>query len=264
MEKENKMNEFDKLLKIMEVLRDPLKGCPWDKVQTIKSLKEYILEEAYELIDAIDNDDTENITEELGDLLLQIIFISQIMKESGKSSITEVILTLSRKLITRHPHVFGDTNVKTAEEVKNNWEKIKKKEKKRDSILSDYPESMPALSAAKRYGEQASSIGFDWREPEIALKKVEEELEELKIEIGKSDKKRISDELGDLLFSIANVARLTGINPEFALKDANKKFKRRFRALEQKMIKLDLPIRSADLDQMNDIWDQVKEEENDS
>ncbi len=255
------MNEFEELLKIMETLRDPDTGCPWDKVQTEKTLKEYILEEAYELIEAIDKEDTENIKEELGDLLLQIVFISQIMKEKGESSVYEVIKTLNRKLIRRHPHIFADSIATTPSEVKNNWEKIKKKEKKKESILSDYPQFMPALTSAKRYGEQASSVGFDWGESGPALDKVEEEVKELRAELEKSDKKKISEEIGDLLFSIANVARIEGINPEFALRDANNKFKERFRSLEKKMKEMDIPIKSASLDQMNSIWDLIKKQE---
>ncbi|MCK4889942.1 MAG: nucleoside triphosphate pyrophosphohydrolase [Candidatus Aminicenantes bacterium] len=255
------MNEFEQLLKIMELLRDPLKGCPWDKVQTRESLKEYILEEAYELIEAIENKDISNITEELGDLLLQIIFISQIMKESGESSISEVIKTLNQKLIRRHPHIFSDKTASTPAEVKNNWESIKKEEKKSSSILSDYPEAMPALAAAKRYGEQASSIGFDWGDTVPALEKVEEEIAELKNEISKGDQKKIYEELGDLLFSVANVARISEVNPELALRDANKKFKKRFRLLEKRLGELDIPVKSASLDQMNRIWDSVKEKE---
>lgn len=255
------MKEFKKLLKIMEILRDPAKGCPWDKVQTSGSLKEYILEEAYELIEAIDNDNSDDITEELGDMLLQIVFVSQIMKESGQSTFSDVVVKLNRKLIRRHPHIFGNADAKTPADVKNNWEIIKKGEKKRDSILSDYPEAMPALSAAKRYGEQASSVGFDWGDTGPALEKVEEELAELKHEIEESDKGKIYEELGDLLFSIANVARLAGVNPEFALKDANRKFKNRFRLLEKEMTELDIPIRSASLDQMNKVWDLIKEKE---
>lgn len=255
------MNEFKELLKIMEILRDPLKGCPWDKVQTKESLKEYILEEAYELIEAIDKKDIKNINEELGDLLLQIIFISQIMKESGESSISEVIHTLNQKLIRRHPHIFSDKTAKTPAEVKNNWESIKKDEKKSSSILSDYPEAMPALAAAKRYGEQASSIGFDWGDVKPALEKVEEEIGELKDEISRGDRKKTYEEIGDLLFSVANVARISEVNPELALRDANEKFKRRFRSLEQRMRELDIPVKSASLDQMNLIWDSVKKKE---
>ncbi|MEN8154922.1 MAG: nucleoside triphosphate pyrophosphohydrolase [Acidobacteriota bacterium] len=255
------MNEFEQLIKIMETLRHPDTGCPWDKVQTEKTLKEYILEEAYELIEAIDKEDIKSITEELGDLLLQIVFVSQIMKERGESSISKVIKSLNNKLIRRHPHIFSDATAETPAEVKNNWEKIKKEEKKKESILSDYPVTMPALSSAKRYGEQASSVGFDWGEPGPALNKVEEELEELRLEIEKSDKKRISEELGDLLFSIANVARITGVNPEFALRDANNKFKNRFRSLEKRMKEINIPISSASLEQMNSIWDSIKEKE---
>jgi len=256
--KKNKMNEFNELLKIMERLRDPEKGCPWDKIQTEKTLKEYIVEEAYELVEAIEKEDVRGITEELGDLLLQIVFISRILEEKGEGSVREVIGTLNSKLVRRHPHIFSDTRAESPAEVKNNWENLKRKEKKKDSILSDYPESMPSLSAAKRYGEQASSVGFDWGEAGSALDKVDEELEELKSEVKKGDEGGIHEELGDLLFSISNVARLTGTNPEFALRDANRKFKMRFRRMENIFRKMNMELRKASLSEMSQIWEKVK------
>jgi len=261
-QQKHNMNEFKKLIQIMARLRDPDIGCPWDKTQTIHSLKEYILEETYELMESIDNKDTSSIKEELGDLLLQIVFISQIMEESGKFSIKDVIKTLNEKLIRRHPHIFGNKSVKNSSEVKNNWERIKKEEKKRDSVLSDYPESMPSLSAAKRYGEQASSVGFDWGDPFLALEKVEEEIIELRQELINEDQQSISSELGDLLFAVANVSRITDVNPEMALRDANKKFKKRFRSVEKEINKSGKQMSSLSLEQMNAVWDKVKEEEN--
>ena len=165
------MKEFNNLIKIMKKLRNPINGCPWDRKQTDHSLKEYILEEAHELVEAIEMDSPEKQKEELGDLLLQIVFLSQINREKNNFTIKDVIDTINRKLINRHPHIFGDTTVHSAEEVKQNWEKIKKKEKNNSSILSDYPARMPALSHAKRVAEQASSVGFDWDDPLKALDK---------------------------------------------------------------------------------------------
>ncbi len=256
------MNEFKKLIDIMARLRDPDIGCPWDKAQTVYSLKEYVIEEAYEVIESIDNQDTISISEELGDLLLQIVFISRIMEESGEFSIKDVLRKLNEKLIRRHPHIFGNKNIETASEVKTNWEKIKKDEKNRSSILSDYPESMPALSAAKRYGEQASSIGFDWGDPFLALDKVEEEIAELKRELKNKDYQKISSELGDLLFAVANVSRISNVNPEMALRNANKKFKKRFRSVEKRIVDSGKEMSSLSLDQMNAVWNKIKEEEN--
>ncbi len=255
------MNEFQKLIDIMRKLRDPENGCPWDKVQTPDTLKEYILEEAYELIEAIEEDSPAHVAEELGDLLLQVVFVSQINSEKGFFSIKDVVNKLNKKLISRHPHIFGNVIVNSPEEVKNNWEAIKKKEKKRESIISDYPDIMPALSVSKRYGEQASSSGFDWGDPLLAIEKVLEEIVELKDEIKKDDIKGIEDELGDLLFSIANVARLTGINPEIALRKANNKFKNRFRKLENEISKRNSDINALSLDDLNSIWDLVKKSE---
>lgn len=254
------MKEFNKLIKIMKQLRNPINGCPWDLKQTKNSLKEYVLEESHELVEAIEMNSYEKQKEELGDLMLQIVFLSRINEEHGHFSIKEVIETINKKLIRRHPHIFGDYTVKSAEEVKQNWEKIKKKEKKNNSILSDYPSQMPALSHAKRVAEQASSVGFDWSDPLAALNKVEEEIEELKKEIRAGHSERIAEEIGDILFAIVNVSRLAQINPEFALKNTNKKFVTRFRYIEEQLKKLGKDIAKTSLDEMEDLWQQAKKE----
>lgn len=252
------MKEFNKLIKIMKQLRNPVNGCPWDRKQTPESLKEYVLEEAYELVEAIEMNSIEKQKEELGDLLLQIVFLSQINREQNNFSVKDVIDTINEKLINRHPHIFGDVTVHSADEVKQNWEKIKKKEKKRESILSEYPDHMPALSTAKRIGEQASNVGFDWDEPLAALEKVEEEIEELKHELKKGSKERVFEEIGDMLFAVANVARLARINPEFALRNSNKKFITRFRYIEEQLKKQGKDIEKTGFNEMEDLWQQSK------
>lgn len=252
------MKEINKLIKIMKRLRNPIDGCPWDRKQTPTSLREYILEEAHELVEAIDMESVEKQKEELGDLLLQIVFMSQIHKEKNNFSIDDVAKSINQKLITRHPHIFGDTTVQSAEEVKQNWEKIKQKEKKKDSILSDYPPQMPGLSHAKRVAEQASSVGFDWDDPLKALDKVEEEIEELKNEIKAGHQQKVEEELGDILFAVANVARLAHVNPEFALKNANKKFMARFRYIEEQLKKQGKEFSETSLEEMEAIWQEAK------
>ncbi len=255
------MIEFLNLVKIMERLRSPKDGCPWDRKQTPESLREHIIEEAYELVEAIEMKSIEKQKEELGDLLLQIVFLSCYHQEQENFGIKEVIETISQKLIRRHPHIFGDTTVNSAEEVKQNWEKIKNKEKKRKSILSDYPVAMPALSIAKRIGEQAAHVGFDWETAAQALEKVEEEIAELKEAMAKGQEEKISEEMGDMLFAIANVARLSHINPEFALRQANQKFIARFRYLEEELKKQGKDIRKTSLDEMELLWQEAKKKE---
>ena len=252
------MKELDKLIKIMKQLRNPINGCPWDRKQTEFSLREYILEESHELVEAIEMGSVQKQKEELGDVLLQIIFLSQIHRERNNFTVKDVIKTVTEKLIHRHPHIFGNVKVSTAEEVRQNWEKIKKKQKDNGSILSDYPDQMPALSHAKRISEQASSVGFDWNDPIPALEKVEEEVEELKKEIKELNQQRIEEELGDILFAVANVARLAHVNPEFALKNTNKRFVKRFRYIEEQMKAQGKDIASASLEEMEALWQEAK------
>lgn len=252
------MESFNKLVKILKRLRNPSNGCPWDRKQTLHSLKEYVLEEAYELVEAIEMESVDKQKEELGDLLLQIIFLSQLHREKGHFTIKDVIDTLNRKLIRRHPHIFGDASARTAEEVRKNWEKIKKTEKKKPSILSDYPARMPALAHAKRIAEQASSVGFDWNDPLKALEKVEEEIEELKEEFRTGNQEKVVEEIGDILFAVANVARLAKSNPEFALKNTNQKFVTRFRYIEEQLKAQGKDINKTGLDEMEALWQESK------
>ncbi len=252
------MKEIDKLLEIIEQLRHPVTGCPWDLKQTPETLKEYIIEEAHELTEAIDLGKKDKIIEEAGDLLLQVVLISQIFKEKGAFQLKDIANELMDKLIRRHPHVFGDVKVSSAEEVKANWEKIKKNEKQNKSILSDYPDSMPPLQVSKRISEQASSVGFDWDDPLRALEKVEEEIAELKIEIINKNNKNCTEEIGDLIFATANVSRLLKINPDIALRNANNKFKKRFRFIENKLKDDKKEMSETSLDKLEAIWKEAK------
>ena len=272
------MKDFSRLVQIMADLRDPERGCPWDLKQTEETLREYILEETYELIEAIEEKSPRRQQEELGDLLLQIVFLSRLHEEKGDFGITEVVASISEKLIRRHPHIFADANVSSAAEVKSNWEKIKKAEKSRASALSDYPDRMPSLLVARRIAEQAASVGFDWqdRPPQHAainevIKKVEEEISELKqeltrqtdsvensAEIDDERKLRLEEEVGDLLFAVSNVARHLDINPEFALKKANDKFKKRFRFIESQLNERGKNIEETGLEEMEKLWRRAK------
>ena len=253
------MKEFSRLVRIMKKLRHPRRGCPWDLKQTQGSLKEYILEEAHELIEAIDSGEAEAIREELGDLLLQIVFLAQMAEEDKKFSIREVITTISEKLVRRHPHIFGSVKVNGADEVKVNWEKIKIAEKNKQSVISDYPPSMPSLLLANRIASQASGVGFDWNDAGKAFAKVVEEIEELRVEINENRLHEAENEIGDLLFAVANVARLLKINPEFALSRTNKKFTSRFRHIEAELKKQGKEIGSTSLEEMEALWNQAKD-----
>jgi len=253
-------DSFGRLLDIMDELRAK---CPWDKKQTIESLRHLTIEETYELADAIIENDMDGIRKELGDILLHIVFYAKIASESGEFTITDVIDGICDKLIFRHPHVFGDVSVNDAEDVKTNWENLKIREGNA-SILAGVPKSLPAMVKAHRVQDKARAVGFDWDEREQVWEKIEEELDELKTEISQMNTERIEAEFGDLLFSIINAARLYGIDPEAALERTNKTFIRRFKHLEQQTIKSGRPLTSMTLDEMNVIWEEAKKENNKS
>ncbi|MCU0235800.1 MAG: nucleoside triphosphate pyrophosphohydrolase [Acidobacteria bacterium] len=255
------MKEFSKLVRIMKKLRHPRRGCPWDLKQTPASLKEYVLEEAHELIEAIDGGDAAAVREEMGDLLLQIVFLAQIAAEEGTFTIADVIDGIAGKLVRRHPHIFGSVTVSGADEVKANWEQIKVAEKNKQSVISDYPLSMPSLLLANRIASQASGVGFDWDDAAKALDKVSEEVAELRAEIAGNRRHEAEDEIGDLLFAVANVARLLQINPEFALARANRKFTCRFRFIEAELLRQGREIGQASLAEMEELWQRAKTEE---
>src|SRR4030065_2791236 len=224
--------DFQELLKIMEALRSE-KGCPWDKEQTRESLKPFIVEEAYELIEAIDESDPEKIKEELGDLLFQIVFQCQLAKEKNEFEIFDVIGKIVKKMIARHPQVFGEANYKTTDEVLVHWEKQKKLEGKlRESILEGIPKTLPSLLRAHRLQKRAAGVGFDWEKVEDVLKKLDEELKEFKEALKTKRQDEIEDELGDIFFMLVNISRFIGVNPEDALRKTISKFIHRFRYIE--------------------------------
>jgi XTP/dITP diphosphohydrolase len=248
---------FGKLLEIMDRLRAE---CPWDKVQTLESLRTLTIEETYELADAIVDQDLQEIKKELGDLLLHIVFYAKIGSETGAFDITSVIENLNKKLIYRHPHIFGDEKAETEREVLDNWEQLKLKEKGGNkSVLEGVPKGLPALIKAYRIQDKVRGVGFDWDEREQVWDKVAEEMEELKVEL-KADPGSPEAELefGDLFFSLINAARLYGINPENALERTNLKFIKRFNFLEDKTLKQGIDLKSMPLIEMEKIWQEAK------
>ena len=250
---------FSRLLDIMDRLRAE---CPWDKKQTMESLRTLTIEETYELADAILVNDTQEIKKELGDILLHIVFYAKIASEKNEFTIKEVIDSLCDKLIYRHPHIFGDVEVSGAKEVEQNWEQLKLKEKGRKKrVLEGVPASLPAMIKAFRMQDKARGVGFDWDEKEQVWDKVAEEIEELKYEVRKGDKQRTEEEFGDLLFALVNAARLYGINPEDALEKTNLKFISRFSFLEEKAIAMGRNIKDMTLAEMDEIWEEAKKQE---
>lgn len=247
---------FRHLLEIMDELREK---CPWDKEQTFESLRTLTIEETYELADAIAKESPVSIKKELGDILLHIVFYAKIGSETGDFTIDQVIDALSEKLIYRHPHIFADNTANTPQEVKDQWEKLKLKEKGGNkTVLSGVPSALPAMIKAHRMQDKARGVGFDWEQKEQVWDKVAEELEELKVEVSEGDAEKTEAEFGDFLFSIINAARLYNINPENALEKTNAKFMRRFNYLEDQTIKKGIELKRLSLDEMNQIWDEAK------
>jgi XTP/dITP diphosphohydrolase len=255
-DKERSCEEFRKLLDIIDELRVK---CPWDMKQTNESLRKLTIEETYELADAIFSGDDEGIRNELGDLMLHIVFYAKIGTEKNLFSMTEVLKGINEKLIYRHPHVFGEVNVSDASEVEKNWEHLKIKENSDyKPVLSGVPSSLPAIVKANRIQEKVRGVGFDWEERSQIWDKVLEELTELKEEIENHNMASIESELGDVLFSIINASRLYGIDPEAALEKTNRKFIRRFNYLEQETMVKGKSLHDMSLDEMNVIWEEAK------
>lgn len=251
---------FERLVNIMNDLREK---CPWDKKQTIETLRNLTIEETYELAEAIMDKNMDNIKKELGDLLLHIVFYSRIASETNDFDITDVINGLCEKLIHRHPHIYSDVKVETAEQVKNNWEKLKLQEG-RKSVLEGVPSSLPAMIKASRIQEKMRAVGFDWEKEEEVWGKVMEELNEFKREVDNpaidgTDKSRIEDEFGDLLFCLINYARFIDVNPENALEKTNRKVIKRFQYLENETGKEGKDLKSMTLAEMDEYWDRAKE-----
>ncbi|KAA2218124.1 nucleoside triphosphate pyrophosphohydrolase [Maribacter flavus] len=253
--REEKLKAFDRLLTIMDELREE---CPWDRKQTMESLRHLTIEETYELGDAILDNDLKEVQGELGDLLLHIVFYAKIGSESGSFDIADVANGICEKLINRHPHIYGDVKVENEEEVKQNWEKIKLKEGKK-SVLQGVPKSLPAMVKANRIQDKVAGVGFDWEQPEQVFEKLQEELGELQEEVSTGDKDRIESEFGDVLFSIINYARFLGINPENALERTNKKFSKRFQFLEIEAQKQGKALKDMSLAEMDIYWNKAKE-----
>ena len=252
MKKESKA--FVRLLTIMDELREK---CPWDKKQTMDSLRYLTIEELYELSDAILNKDTDEIKKELGDILLHIVFYARIASENNEFDISDVINSVCDKLIHRHPHIYGDVKVSNEKEVKKNWERLKLKEGKK-SVLEGVPRSLPSIVKSYRIQEKVRGIGFDWDDKTQVWNKVIEELEELKVEVKKGDADRIESEFGDLLFALTNYSRFINVNPEDALERTNKRFIKRFQIMEKLIEKENLKLDNMNLDEMDVYWEQAK------
>ncbi|MCF4115051.1 MULTISPECIES: nucleoside triphosphate pyrophosphohydrolase [Dethiosulfovibrio] len=254
---------FSQLRDIMNRLRAP-GGCPWDRKQTYGSLRPHIIEEAYELVDAVDNGDTAGICEESGDLLLQVVFMGVIAEESGDFSLADIVRSISDKLIRRHPHVFGDVDVSDSDEVLRNWEQIKLNEKGGQNngatVLSGVPKGLPPLVKAFRIQQKAASVGFDWDQSSQSpvFDKIDEEIEEVKTAMESEDRLSVEEEIGDVLFSIVNLARRLGVDPHLALERSNKKFIDRFGRIEQDLRDRNRSWTDTDLDELDSLWDRAK------
>ena len=252
---------FERLLEIMERLRSE-DGCPWDRAQTHETLKAYLIEEAYELLEALDRAETERIKEELGDLLFQIVFHVQIAKEEGQFTMEDVIEGINQKMLTRHPHVFGGESLRTADEVLERWDQHKKREGKlKESLMEGLPKALPALLKALRAQERAARVGFDWTTAEEVFEKIKEETEELKRAINEKDHEAVQSEIGDLLFSLVNLSRHLRVNPEEALMEATDRFIERFRAIEQLARQRGHSLEEMSLEEMDRLWEEVKTED---
>jgi XTP/dITP diphosphohydrolase len=252
--RQTQLNSFSRLLDIMDDLREK---CPWDKKQTLESLRHLTIEETYELGDAILNNDLQEVKKELGDLLLHIVFYAKIGSETNDFDIADVCNEISEKLIFRHPHIYGDLEVADEEEVKRNWEKLKLKEGKK-SVLEGVPKGLPALVKASRIQDKVKGVGFDWEEPHQVWDKVQEELQELHEELAKGNHDAMESEFGDVLFSLINYARFLKINPEDALERTNKKFIKRFQYLENKAGEMGKSLLDMTLAEMDVFWEEAK------
>lgn len=255
--RKDQLKALDRLLTIMDELREQ---CPWDKKQTMQSLRHLTIEETYELGDAILDNDLNEVKMELGDVLLHIMFYAKIGSETKDFDIADVANAICDKLINRHPHIYGDVKVVDAEEVKRNWEQIKLKEGKK-SVLEGVPRSLPALVKASRIQDKVAGVGFDWEKPEQVFEKVQEELGELQVEVASGEVDKIESEFGDVLFSMINYARFLGVNPENALERTNKKFIKRFQYLEKNAKKIGKDLQDMTLKEMDVFWNEAKTKE---
>lgn len=254
-DKTKQLEAFNRLLIIMDELRAQ---CPWDKKQTMESLRHLTIEEVYELGDAILDNNLNEVKKELGDVLLHIVFYAKIGSETGAFDMADVCHSICDKLIERHPHIYGNVTVKDEDEVKRNWEKLKLKEGK-TSVLQGVPKSLPAVVKANRIQDKVAGVGFDWEEPNQVWEKVQEELQELQTEVSKGNQEAIENEMGDVLFSLINYARFLKVNPENALERTNKKFIKRFMYLEQKAKSINKDLKDMTLAEMDVFWEEAKQ-----
>lgn len=250
---------FLKLVNIMDELREK---CPWDNKQTIHTLRSMTIEETYELADAILEENYQDIKEELGDLMLHILFYAKIGSEKSAFSLVDVMTTIATKLIKRHPHIYGDVRVKDEEEVKLNWQKIKLQEGKK-SVMSGVPKSLPAMVKAERIQEKAKQVGFEWKEADDVFLKIEEEMDELREATKKKSETEIEEEFGDVLFSLINYARFLQINAESALEKTNKKFLKRFALMEEMALEKQVSLTDLTLEEMDEMWNRIKQQRRD-
>lgn len=262
------MTQLDRLLGIMQRLRDPKTGCPWDKEQTYATIAPYTLEETYEVLDAINRQDFDDLRGELGDLLFQVVFYAQMAQEEGRFDFNDICAAISDKLERRHPHIFGDARAGDSREVLARWEQIKSEEragKAQHSALDDIPHSLPALMRAHKIQKRCSTVGFDWDSLGPVLDKVYEEIDEVMDEAKQAvvDEARLEEEVGDLLFATVNLSRHLGVKAEVALQKANLKFERRFREVERIVRERGLEMTGVDLETMENVWQQVKRQEHD-
>ncbi len=249
----------DALARLLDIMDELREKCPWDREQTIESLRKNTIEETYELADAIDEGNLGHVCEELGDLLLHIVFYSKIGSEKGAFTLADVADGISDKLVYRHPHVFGEVQAETSADVKHNWEALKQREgKKRRGVLAGVPKGLPAMVKAFRVGEKAAAVGFDWEHREDVWDKVREEAGELEVELRAGDSDRAADELGDLLFALVNAARLYGIDPEAALERTNRKFIGRFGHMEARAEAAGRNLSDMNIDEMDTLWNEAK------
>ena len=262
------VEQLKNIISIMAKLRDPDSGCPWDIKQDFASIAPYTIEEAYEVADAIETGDRAALCDELGDLLLQVVFHAQIAAEQNSFTFADVAQGISDKMIRRHPHVFSDGTARTDGEVRKNWEQIKKEERAKEgegaaSLLSGIAVTLPAMVRASKLQKRAANVGFDWPELEAVIEKLHEETGELLIQWqqDKTDKNRLKEEIGDILFVAANLARKAGVDPETALIETNRKFERRFHYIENALAEQNIPIEEAGLEKMDSLWDAAKKEE---
>ena len=253
------INTFEKLVEILDVLRSDL-GCPWDREQDEKTIVNYFLEEVYEAVDAVMSGDSVSLKEELGDVLMEVVFLSRIFKEKNEFTIQDVLEGINQKMIRRHPHVFGPLQINDSSEVVDSWNRQKKDEKERSSVLDGMATHLPSLLKAFQIGQRVSSYGFDWKRPLDALEKVREELDELEKALQLDQKKEAAEEIGDLLFSLANVSRLIDVNPEIALRQTNDKFYRRFRFIEERLKERGDELGKVNLEAMEILWEASKTE----